>query len=189
MKYRFLAVISLFFLFSLATFGQEREFDLKVSLEDTSIDKNSDEVFATITITNKSDQVLKAEGLGFVEIRFSKVMPGSQSGLIKNDYFARVDIPQKKLPENKSLEFRINLVEQKWFSSDPRSGKSEVGTDFNKIPEENIFFYADIKMLAGYRNTANPKTVYKNGKPVSEPIRKRPFYKTVNSNLVTVTLN
>ncbi len=186
MKFKFLALFSLVFLLSISIYGQERKFDLEVSLNETNIDKTSEDIFATVTITNISKQVLVSDSLGFLEFRFSKNMLGDEQGLVKNDRVSRFDIPSKKIRENKSIKFRVNLAKLNWYKSDFDFGKSELSRKFTDIPKENIFFYASVKMLAGYKNVANAKVVYKNGKPVREPVGKRPIYKAVNSNVINV---
>lgn len=189
MKYRSLLLVSLVFLLSFSIYGEERNFDLKVSLEETSIDRTADEFFAKVTITNNSKQNLSTSGLGFVEFRFSKSMIGNSQGLIKNDYIARVEIPHNNLRQNRSFEFKVDLVGQDWFITNSNTAISGIKTSFAEISEENIFFNANIKLLTGYKNVANPKVVYKDGKAVNEPISKRPTYKTINSNIISVTLN
>jgi hypothetical protein len=98
------------FLLSISICGQERNFDLQVSLEENTITKTDKNIFATVTITNNSRQVLMSEDLGFIEFRFSKNMLGGEQGLVRNDSISRIDIPVKKLRENESLNFRVNLA-------------------------------------------------------------------------------
>lgn len=189
MKFKFSVVFLMMFLLSISICGQERNFDLQVSLKENTITKTDKNIFATVTITNNSRQVLMSEDLGFIEFRFSKNMLGGEQGLVRNDSISRIDIPVKKLRENESLEFRVNLAKQDWHKSETDFGNTELSRKFKDIPKENIFFTAGVKMLTGYRNAANAKIVYKDGKSVREPVGKRPTYKTVNSNLITVTLN
>lgn len=189
MKNRFLALFSLVFLLSISICGQERNFDLQVSLEENNIIKTDNNIFATVTITNNSRQVLITDGLGFLEFRFSKNMLGGEQGLERNDSISRIDIPVKKLRENESLNFRVNLAKQDWYKSEMDFGNISLTKKFVNISKENIFFTASVKVLTGYRNAANAKIVYKDGKPIREPVGKRPTYKTVNSNVITVILN
>ncbi len=189
MKFKFSVVFLMMFLLSLSIYAQERNFDLQVSLEENNITKTDNNIFATVTITNNSRQVLTTEGLGFLEFRFSKNMLGGEQGLVRNNSISRIDIPVKKLRENESLNFRVNLAKQDWYKSEMDFSNIELSRKFKDIPKENIFFNASVKMLTGYRNAANAKIVYKDGKPVREPVAKRSSYKMVNSNVITVILN
>lgn len=181
MSYKFSAVLLLMFLSVSVSFGQDLKFELEIESEDTSIVRTESEIPVTVIITNKSEKVLSADGLGSVEFKFSKCIADADCGLTRKDFLTRIRIPRKKLFENESFKFQINLAEQIWYVSNSDAETPAPRVDFAKLPAENIYFTANIKMLTGYRNTAN--------KSDNSKLRKRPSYKKTVSNVISVTID
>ncbi len=184
MKFRFPAVCLLLMFLASISFSQDFKFELEVSLDETGIDRTESEIPATVTITNNSKKVLYTDGLGSVEFKFSKCMVDNNCGLLRNDFITQVRIPRKKLFENESFEFKINLAEQNWYISNSTAENTGSPISFTKLPSQNIFFTANIKMLTGYRNAANKKN-----QPGNDKMGKRPQYDKSVSNIITVTID
>lgn len=182
-KFRFPAVYLLLIFLASVSFSQDFKFELEVSLDETAIDRTESEIPATVIITNKSEKVLYTDGLGSVEFKFSKCMEDTDCGLLRNDFISQVRIPRKKLFENESFEFKTNLAEQNWSISNSAADNTGSQINFTKLPSQNIFFTANVKMLTGYRNTANKKN-----QPDNDKMGKRPQYNKSVSNIVTVTI-
>lgn len=181
----FLTIVLLFFAVSVQA-QEEKNFEIELVLNEASIVRTAKDIPATVRITNKSREILYTDSLGRVELKFSKCLTENDCGLIKNDFLAHAEIPRRKLFENDSVEFQINLAAAKWFLSDHDAGKIGSNVSFEEVPVKNLFFTAAVKMLTGYRNIANAKSI---DKDKNKNPQKRPRYRTIISNVITVNFN
>jgi hypothetical protein len=172
MKYKFLFICALAAVCVVNSFAQERNFEIGIALEETSIAKKSDEVPVTVKITNRAEETLKTEGLDPLNFYFSNCSTAAICFAPGDIYRASYRIPAEKLRENGSFEFEVDLAALTWFD---RTDKAENSIAFAQIPSENIYFFADVKLFKGFREL----------KGVS---KKAPEYRIFRSNGITVVL-
>ena len=169
--------------------GQDRNYSIKIALEDVAINRSAKEAVVTVTIKNDADQTLKAEGLGQIEFYFARCLPDSGKSLYcqgtNSRYMARGDIPPAKIRSQEEFRFQLDLVKLFWMDS--ASGFISNGLtrrpSFLGIPDENIHFYAMTKLLTGYNSVA---TVDPND--ASAKKRNTPVYSLTYSNVIDVVL-
>ncbi len=142
MNLRFLLLVLAVSLFSIASFAQEKNIEIELSLKDSKILTKSKNVPVKIKITNKSEQTLNTEDLGNLFLYFSKCQKNVMCYAGGDLLFASVGIKSKKLKKNKSIEFESNLSDSIWI--DELSSFRYNKKNFYTIPTETIYFYAAI---------------------------------------------
>jgi len=168
--------------------AQERKYDIAVYIEETSISKTSRQIPVKVTITNNAERTLSTKALNNIHFFFSKCLLGAPCDEDKDIYASFIKIPPKNIRENKSFEFTVNLANLFWKDAkiDPLHSKNI--KNFKIVPLENIYFYAGIKSLEGYRKKNFGPRYDKDGKLIRVVVQSIPIYKVVNSNIIGVTL-
>jgi hypothetical protein len=172
MKFKFAVVFSIIIICLTGTSAQDRNAEIEVSMDETSISTRSTTTIVNVKITNKADEVLKTEGLGNINFYFSRVFTEKTIRSLGDVFEAKTNIPAKILRNNETFEFKVNLYDLYWFDSmsgfiDPKK------PNLNEVPSENIYFSANIKLLDKYEYNSSAK-------------RKLPVYKYFRSNTIDV---
>lgn len=128
----------------------ERKFDLTVSLEGGSVRIDRAEAVAKVRITNRSREDLKTSGLGEVNFYFSTCEPGDPSCDGSEFYYARAKVPAATLYTDRSFEFRVDLAKLWWKKGPYNPQLTTPSYNLEAVPSENIYFYADVKVLDGF---------------------------------------
>ncbi|REJ79339.1 MAG: hypothetical protein DWQ47_00945 [Acidobacteria bacterium] len=176
MKYRVIAILVV--VFGLCSFvaGQERKFDVILTLDQISSRVDRAEAAAVARIVNRSTESLRTSTLPTLNVYFSACQPSYPTCLESSTYFASVEIPSKVLAENESHEFRVNLSRLNWV--DFKYSRKESGiitTNLKGVPRDNIFLYADVRIPDGYEKGKDGRRI--------------PKYRKHLSNVIVVTLN
>jgi hypothetical protein len=166
--------------------AQQRNYEIQVFLDQTIFSKNSETLRAKVTIKNKAERDLRTAGLKNVRFFFSKCLLGTPCERNDDTFVSFAEIPARKIRENKSFQFEVNLADLYWKDAKINPNYTENIKNFKAVPNENIYFYAGIKTLEGYK-TKNFGPVYRNGKPSGMKVQKKPIYRVVYSNIVAVT--
>ena len=177
MKFMFLAIFSILILSFLSISAQEREFEIEISVEETGIARSSKEVPVKISIKNKSDEVLKTDGLKTIHFFFSKCVLGIVCKEKEHTYSAFSAIPPKRIKAGETFEFEINLADLYWKNADGNTFYREDRKNFEDVPLENIYFYARQLSLIGYEKSGDGG------------LDKIPVYDYTDSNVINVVLN
>jgi hypothetical protein len=192
MKFKILAFLVVGLISGMSIFAQDRKFEIEVSLEDTALVKSEKSIPVKIKITNQAGEILRLESLGSIYLSFSKCLSEDSCRNSTDIYEARIDrLPVRKIRADDSFEFEVNLAEYFWVPKDESKGFgigsfNESLKNFSKIPAENIYFYAQIRTLDGFKKK-NMGTVYDgNGKLIKVVVKKVPGYRIVNSNIINV---
>lgn len=174
MKYFGQTVIAAFCFFVLTAAAQERRFDVVLTLDGTSSRIERKEASATAKIVNRSPDHLDTSTLPELNIYFSACQPSNPSCLDSTLYFATLEIPKARIPENRSLEIAVPLSDLQWVLGPYRRGSaSYFKTDLSGVPRTNIFLYADVKIPDGFVEGPGGS--------------KKPRYRESVSNVVIVT--
>ena len=179
--------IAMLFVFSVAGYGQVRDFSIRVSLEDHTVDRNSKEKIVTVTIRNNAADDLKAEGLGRIEFQFANCPPDIGDSLYCNGLRSKMvgsaEIPKKNLTQDEEFVFRVNLPHLRWET--PRSTATfkanHAVPTFAQIREEATHFTAKIRLLKGYRAVRRANS---DGSGYSKG--NVPVYKVIYSNVIDI---
>lgn len=177
MKFMILAIFSGLVFGFLTINAQERDFEIEISLEETSISKSSRDVPVKISITNKSDRVLKTDGLKTIHFFFSKCVLGVVCKEKKHTYSAFSEMPGKRIKSKAVLEFEVNLADLYWKNAEGNTFFREDKKNLEEVPAENIYFYARQLKLSGYEKSSNGG------------VGKIPVYDYADSNVINVVLN
>ena len=177
MKFMFLAIFSILILGFSSISAQEREFEIEISLEETSISKSSKKVPVKISITNKSDAVLKTDGLKTIHFFFSKCVLGVVCKEKEHTYSAFSKMPLKRIKSGEVVEFEVNLADLYWKNTEGNTFYRENIKNFKKVPAENIYFYARQLKLSGYEKSSEGG------------VDKIPVYEYTDSNVINVVVN
>jgi hypothetical protein len=117
----------------------------------------------------------------------SKCVLGERCEENKDTYASFIKIPYKTIAENKSFEFKVNLADLYWKDAKIYPAHVKNIKNFKTIPSENIYFYAQIKALEGYKMKNHGPRYNKAGKLTRVLVRKTPIYKIVSSNVIGVS--
>ena len=168
--------------------AQERKYEIAVYLGETSISKTSKYIPVKVTITNEAKRTLRTRALNNIHFFFSKCILGAPCNENKDIYASFIKIPPKNIRENKSFEFTVNLANLFWKDAkiDPLHSKNI--KNLKIVPPENIYFYAGIKSLEGYKKKDFGPKYNNDGKLVRVVVQQIPIYKVVSSNVIGVTL-
>ncbi len=187
MKFKLLVLF--IFVFSVSVFPQEMNYEIETYLEDTAIEKSSSEINARVIIKNKAEETLLTSRLQRLYFHFSKCPIETVCKKSGDIYTASAQIPFKKIREDKSFEFTVNLADLFWMEGSISHFSAENKKNFSVIPKDNIYFYAGTKTLDGYKKKNKGPLYDSNGKLIRVVVKKTPIYKEINSNVVDVTLN
>jgi len=177
MKFKFLSIfLVLAFCFSSIS-AQERKYEIEISLEETSISKDAIEIPVKVTLTNKSDDFLKTDGLKTIHFFFSKCVLGIVCKEKEHTYSAFSAIPPKRIKAGDSFAFEINLADLFWKNAEGNTFYRENRKNFKDVPQKNIYFYARQLSLIGYEKSGDGG------------VDKIPIYDYTDSNVINVVLN
>lgn len=187
MKLRNLALFSIIIIGVVSTSAQNRDYEIEISLENSIVSQTSKKIPVKVTIKNNAELALKTTGLNNIHFYFSKCIVGSVCYREGDIYTSFAKIPSKEIREAASFEFEINLADLYWKDVKSTGTNTEIIKNFNKIPRANVFLYAGIRTLKGYK-VKNSGQANSGRKPASKVASRIPVYKTVYSNVVIVTL-
>jgi hypothetical protein len=129
--------------FSAAVSGQE--LDLRVSFSSTTIERSAKKVMVTVTITNRSDAVLKTKKLNSIAFGFFRNTPVRGYNHVSGDKFsAGARVKKAKLKKGESLSFEVNLAKLVWFNSSSSIVPLGLGPNLPIIPNYMRYFAASI---------------------------------------------
>ncbi len=154
-------------------FAQELDYEIEVFLSESAITRESGEIPAQVKITNNAKQPLRTNALYNIHFYFSKCPIGTRCTEAEDAFVADSRIPSKEVARFDSFEFEINLAGLSWKDANANPNSMDDLRPFSSMPAGNIYFYAAVKRLQGYRpGNGNAKL---------------PVYKIVNSNMIGVT--
>lgn len=179
MKHRFFVLFAIIILGFVAVSAQEKNYEIEISMPETIVSQDADDIPVTVKIKNYGEETLRTEGLGDIFFYFSKCEVGVLCDKIGDKFSASARIPSKTISENAFFEFSANLAELYWQDEMDGSLSSGNSATFGMIPTQNSNFYAGIRSLEGYRPIANSTG---NAGP------KRPVYSYKFSNGISVTI-
>ncbi len=188
MKLKFIAVFSIIILHAFLAFAHESDYEIEVSFENTFISKKSKKIPVKVTIKNNTDRVLNTTGLYNIHFYFAKCSLESHCKRKGDIYTAFIRIPAQRIKGNKSFGSEVNLADLYWKDVKINPNHTENVKNFKTLASSNIYFYAGIKTLEGYE-MKKPKEIRvksKNSRPI---VQRKPIYKVVNSNVVSVSFN
>ncbi|NNE68027.1 MAG: hypothetical protein HKN33_15805 [Pyrinomonadaceae bacterium] len=182
---RISVVLLLLILCCISGVAQTARYSIEIELEDLAIDRKASEETLKVSITNKSDERLSGKQLGNLELEFSKCGPGERDSIFctkkSAKYFSRVAIPDREVPDGEKLVFRVNIASLYWSEiwllggTKPRYGNW--APSLPNIPDDNVYFFAKIRSLEGYRSVPVPD---------SDKPEKRPVWSFEYSNVINV---
>ncbi|MCB1025887.1 MAG: hypothetical protein KDB79_15940 [Acidobacteria bacterium] len=179
MKQKLFVVFAIVILGFVSVCAQEKNYEIEVSVSNAVVSKTADVIPVTVKIRNYAEEALRIESLGDVQFFFSKCEVGVLCDKIGDKYSAFARIPSKRIEENESFEFEVNIADLSWKDEMDESPSTGNLLDLEKIPSLNSNFYGGIRTLEGYRPIANAS---------GSSGQKRPVYSYKFSNVISITL-
>lgn len=164
MKPRFLLLIALIVIvFSLSAAAQEKDFEISVSLKNTTFFTAGKEIPAAVKLTNKAARDLNTEDLAAgMLFKLSKCSAKEKCAGSKQIYFGGLALEPKILKPGESFEFDVNLADLNWNDANaPLLDFTYVKTMVT-IPAGEYNLFAEINIFNGSGKKKPSRTIYSN---------------------------
>lgn len=145
-----------------------RELDIRVRFNSTTIERSAKKVMVTVTMTNRSDAVLKTKELKSIAFGFFRNTPVRGYNQVSGDVFSSgTKVKKAKLKKGESLSFEVNLAKLIWFNSFSSIVPLGLGPNLPIVPTHMRYFAAWICLPSPKPNTKQERLTKFDGRSCS----------------------
>ena len=144
MKIKFSALFISVFLFSISSFAQNGDFEVKIFPQNTNSDKNNKSVsFIIKRSPNANFDTKQPISIWFYLLRCPKT---ENCRTVDDEYLAVGSIKGKKMAKTQRLALNMNLAEFYWKPTMSSIDLINAQPNFSAVPKENKYFYVEINV-------------------------------------------